>query len=179
MSHTPLDLVVTLTNGTQVTWTEFRSWSAQKQASLVMTAADRNRIRQSASTTHLARDWSDSQRANHRKAMSAKVGKPSALKGVPGRKWTEEQKQAHGIRQQLEREAGLRRTTKGRTASEETRAKQSKSAQNRSGPGNNAKAVHTPFGVFASITIASGQLGIACCTLARRIKRNVTNYYYI
>jgi hypothetical protein len=111
--------------------------------------------------------------------MDAKIGQPSPLAGKPGRQWTEEQKQAHGIRQQLEREAGLRRTTKGRSASEATRAKQSTAAKNRSGPGNNAKAVHTPLGVFASITIASEQMGIACCTLARRIKRNVTNYYYI
>jgi hypothetical protein len=144
-----------------------------------MSAQDRDNIKQAASRTHSNRNWSDTHRANHREAMDAKVGQPSALAGKPGRKWTQEQKQAHAIRQQLEHEAGLRRTTKGCKASEETRARQREAALNRQGPGNNAKAVHTPFGVFASAKIASEKLGIAYCTLAKRIKRGVTNYYYI
>jgi hypothetical protein len=179
MSHTPRELLVTLANGTQVPWTEFRTWSASKQAGSVRSSEANNKIRQAASRTHKARDWSETHRANHRKAMDAMRGLPSPHAGKPGRKWTEEQKQAHAIRQQLIHLAGLRRSNLGRKASEETRARQREAALNRQGPGNNAKAVHTPFGVFDSVKIAAEKLGVAYCTIGRRMIKDPNNYYFV
>lgn len=105
--------------------------------------------------------------------------KPNPLKGRPGRKWTEEQKAAHAIRQQLEHEAGLRKTTKGKTLSDEHRAKLALAALNRQGPGNNAKRVHTPLGVFDSIKQAAEKHNVAYCSIGRRMKKDPTNYYYL
>lgn len=107
------------------------------------------------------------------------VSKPNPLKGVPGRKWTDEQKLAHAIRQQLEHEAGLRKTTKGTKMTDKHRAKLSQAAQNRSGPGNNAKRIHTPFGEFDSALIACEKLNVAYCTIGRRMKKDPSNYYYL
>jgi hypothetical protein len=118
--------------------------------------------------------------AKWRAAMAKRYAdKPNPLKGRAGRKWTDEQKLAHAIRQQLEHEAGLRNTTKGVKMSDEHRAKLSQAAQNRSGPGNNAKRIHTPFGEYDSALIASEKLNVAYCTIGRRMKKDPTNYYYL
>ena len=104
---------------------------------------------------------------------------PSPLKGVPGRKWTDEQKLAHSIHQQLEREAGLRKTTKGTKFTDEHRAKLSQAAKNRSGPNGNAKRIHTPFGEFDSATSAAKALNLNLCSIGRRMKKDPSNYYYL
>jgi hypothetical protein len=118
--------------------------------------------------------------AKWREAIASRyVDKPSPLKGRPGRKWTDEQKAAHAIRQQLEHQAGLRKTTKGTTLSDDHRAKLSQAAQNRSGPGNNAKRIHTPFGEFDSAKAAAEKLNVAYCSISRRMKKDPTNYYYL
>jgi hypothetical protein len=112
--------------------------------------------------------------------MSASLkGKSNPNKGKPGRKWTEEQKQAAAIMQQLIRLAGLRRSNLGRKASEETRARQREAALNRAGPANNAKRIHTPFGDFDSVKIAAEKLNIAYCSIGRRMKKHPDQYYYI
>jgi hypothetical protein len=125
---------------------------------------------------HTGKVVSDETRAR----MSASLkGKSNPNKGKPGRKWTDEQKAAHAIRQQLEHAAGLRRTTKGTRLSDDHRAKLSQAAQNRSGPGNGAKRIHTPFGEFDSAKIAAEKLNIAYCSIARRMKKHPDQYYYI
>ena len=126
--------------------------------------------------THTGKVISESQR----KAISAaNTNRVSVLKGVPGRKWTDEQKLAHAIRQQLEHEAGLRKTTKGTKMSDEARAKMSEAARNRKGPSSNAKRIHTPFGEFDSALIACEKLNVAYCTIGRRMKKDPSNYYYL
>lgn len=118
--------------------------------------------------------------AKWREAMANRYKtKPSPLKGVPGQKWTEERKFIRSIQLQLEHLAGLRNTHKGIKISDETRARLSQAAKNRSGPGNNAKRVHTPFGEFDSAMIAAEKLNVAYCTIARRVKKDPTNYYYL
>jgi hypothetical protein len=114
-----------------------------------------------------------------REAIAIARARPSPLKGRAGRKWTEEEKQAHAIRQQLEHEAGLRKTTKGVKMSDEHRAKLSQAAQNRSGPGNNAKRIHTPFGEYDSVKQAAKALDLNPCSIGRRMKKDPANYYYL
>jgi len=177
MSQKPEELLVTLTNGTQVPWSVFRTWSASKQASLVMSAEDRNKIRQAASRTHKARDWSPTHRARHREAMDAKRGQPSPH---AGKKLTEEHRAKLKGRERTDtHRARLSAAGKGRKPSIETRAKQSQAALNREGAGNNAKRIHTPFGVFDSAKIAAEKLGVAYCTIGRRMIKDPKNYYFV
>lgn len=113
------------------------------------------------------------------KMSAALTGRTSPNKGKPGRKWTPEQKQQFAILQQFERLAGLRSTTKGRTASQQTRAKQREAALKRSGAGNNAKRIRTPMGEFASLKLAAEAYNIAECSIGRRMKKNPDQYYFI
>ena len=177
MSQKPQELLVTLTNGTQVPWSVFRSWSAAKQASLVMSAEARNRIREAARATHTNRNWSDTHRARHREAMDAKVGQPSAN---AGKKLTEEHRaKLKGRERSDQHRAHLSAALVGKTPSAETRAKQRQAALNREGAGNNAKRIHTPFGVFDSAKIAAEKLGVAYCTIGRRTVKDPANYYFL
>ena len=177
MSQKPEELLVTLTNGSQVPWSVFRTWSAAKQASLVLSAEDRNRIREAARATHTARTWSDSHRARHREAMDAKRGQPSPL---AGKKLTEEHRaKLQGRERTEEHRARLSAAGQGKKLTEAHRAKLSQAALNREGAGNNAKRIHTPFGVFDSVKIAAEKLGVAYCTIGRRTVKDPANYYFL
>jgi hypothetical protein len=48
MSYTPKEILVTLANGTQVPWTEFKTWNAHKQRSSLVTLSEEARAKISA-----------------------------------------------------------------------------------------------------------------------------------
>jgi hypothetical protein len=109
--------------------------------------------------------------------MDAKRGQPSPH---AGKKLTEEHRAKLKGRERTDtHRARLSAAGKGRKPSIETRAKQSQAALNREGAGNNAKRIHTPFGVFDSAKIAAEKLGVAYCTIGRRMIKDPKNYYFV
>ena len=170
----PQEIMVTLANGTQVPWTEFRTWSASKQAGSVRSSEANNTLARAARATHTGKVISESQR---QAIKAANTGRPSPLKG---QKLSEETRaKMKGRVFSDTHRARLSAAGQGRQVNAETRAKQSQAALNRSGAGNNAKRIHTPFGVFDSAKIAAEKLGVAYCTIGRRTIKDPNNYYFL
>lgn len=199
MAQKPEELLVTLTNGSQVPWSEFRTWSAVKQAKNLVKMSEETRAKISAAnkgkkhsaearaqiSEAVSTRQSDpgvraqisarSQASNARPETKAKIS--AALKGRPGRKWTEEQKQAHAIRQQLEREAGLRRTTKGVKYSEERRQQCREAGLKRKTHNVSQLEIQTPAGTFWGTEAVAEHYQVTTMTIGRWFKSQPDLFY--
>lgn len=117
-----------------------------------------------------------SKASNARPETKAKIS--AASKGRPGRKWTDEQKAAHAIRQQLEREAGLRRTTKGVKYSDEQRQQCRERGLTRQTHTFTQREIQTPNGIFYGIRAVSEHYQVAEMTIGRWFKSKSELFYY-
>jgi hypothetical protein len=184
MSHTSRELLVTLANGTQVPWSVFKTWSAVKQQkNLVPTRHSqeaRAKISKASSTRQTdaevrAQISARSKETNARPEVKEKIRASST--GRPGRTWTPEQRQAYSIQQQLEREAGLRKTTKGVKYSEARRQQCSEVGLKRKTHNVTQLEIQTPAGTFWGIEAVAQHYQVTPMTIGRWLKTKPDSFY--
>jgi hypothetical protein len=117
-----------------------------------------------------------SKETNARPEVKAKIR--AALTGRPGRTWTPEQRQEHAIRQQLEREAGLRKTTKGVKYSEARRQQCSEAGLKRQTVNITQREIQTPNGIFYGIRAVAEHYQVTELTIGRWFKSKSESFYY-
>jgi len=117
-----------------------------------------------------------SRASNARAETKAKIS--AALTGRAGRKWTPEQKQAHAIRQQLEHEAGLRRTTKGVKYTEHQRQQCVERGLRRKTHNITQREIQTPAGIFWGVRAVADHYQITEMTVSRWFKSQAQEFYY-
>jgi hypothetical protein len=116
-----------------------------------------------------------SKETNARPETKAKIRASSI--GRPGRKWTDEEKLAHAIRQQLEREAGLRKTTKGVKYSEARRQQSSEAGLKRKTHNVTQLEIQTPAGTFWGTEAVAEHYQVTQMTIGRWLKTKPDSFY--
>ena len=170
------EVMVTLATGTQVPWTEFRTWSRQKQARSLVTPVLTPESRDKIGAANRGKTLSEETRA--------RMG--SSRRGRPRPQEVKDKLRAANLGKTLsdETRAKIKAASTGRAKSQESRAKMSAWHQaNPNHPGS-SRPIMTPTGQFPSIKAAgewAQQHGLvnARNKIEKWLKTHPDQFYYL